>query len=272
MPAGALSAIAVGVIGWASASREPDHLFLGFVVGNVFLYLFALVGGMVFGNTGPNDANYAMGQFLATRPISDTELARAILRTASKSIYLTIAIWAAAFLFVCGSLAAIGATNAMQLPDDDPYWGLRLLFTLVAPWALMSTILCVGLSGYGKHMVIVGCGVLGVLVAGMLASRYFLTDDVQRLLGRLTASVVAISLLGGTTWIYVSSRRRGLIQPGTVWAAAIAWSAATLTSVAMWPAALNPGLLGYVFAAAGFALLIAPFAAAPLALSINRHR
>jgi hypothetical protein len=147
-----------------------------------------------------------------------------------------------------------------------------LLLTLVGPWTLMATLVCIGLSGHAKLATVIASSALAGFVAGMLAAKFFLPERAIFLLQQSIAFVVATILIVGTAWIYVASRRRGHIPSATVWAATIVWSAATLASVVFWPAELRPSVLGYFFVAAAAALMIAPVAAAPLALSANRHR
>jgi hypothetical protein len=71
---------------------------------------------------------------------------------------------------------------------------------------------------------------------------------------------------------FVAARRRRLIQLPTVWAAVGTWIVATVLLACFLPTYAQPRLLAYLLIAALVTLLVTPIAAAPLAISVNRHR
>ena len=75
MPAGVFFGMILGLAFWLIVSRNPEELFLGFVAGGGLLSVLAMFIGMLMGNIGPNDANFEMGHFRATRPMTNTEMA-----------------------------------------------------------------------------------------------------------------------------------------------------------------------------------------------------
>jgi hypothetical protein len=81
-----------------------------------------------------------------------------------------------------------------------------------------------------------------------------------------------MSLVIASVWVFVAARRRKLIQGPTVWAAAIVWITTTAGMALKWPENGWPLWGGYLLIAAAAALVVAPVAAVPLALSWNRHR
>jgi hypothetical protein len=91
-------------------------------------------------------------------------------------------------------------------------------------------------------------------------------------LGHVMALTLGSAIILGTAWLYVAARRKSLIQPSTMYLAAISWVGASVLAIytllhgpSTPPAACVP-LLGVL------ALAVLPLAAAPLALSWNRHR
>lgn len=81
--------VVFGVVGafglWLIFNRNAHELFNAYLVGGGLLSVGGLIGGLIVGNSGPNDADFNMGNFLATRPITTSNIARTILKTAAKS-------------------------------------------------------------------------------------------------------------------------------------------------------------------------------------------
>ena len=68
LPAAMLICLALGLVGWLLGSRRADDLFLGCFVQAAGLTLLGVLSGIIFGNVGPVDSDFAMGTFLASRP------------------------------------------------------------------------------------------------------------------------------------------------------------------------------------------------------------
>ena len=138
LPAGALFILLFGLIVWILSDRQAEKLVEGlFFVGFMLTWL-GFIAGLAFGNIGPNDGNFEMGSFLATRPTSDTDAARAILLTAAKSVAIAWSIWALAFALVCGGIAATGSVQAIRFPDKIGWWYFPA--TLLGPWIVTSAL------------------------------------------------------------------------------------------------------------------------------------
>jgi hypothetical protein len=114
MPAGVALLVVCGLIGWYFGSRDPQDLILASMGAGGALWMIGFIGGITFGNTGRNDADFAMGSFLATRPMADADLARAILKTAAASVFTAWLIWAAAAAVVCAVCALTGSLKVDQ--------------------------------------------------------------------------------------------------------------------------------------------------------------
>jgi hypothetical protein len=270
MPFCVLTALPCGIVAWLIVSRHADDLLAGFIGGTIVLPLFAFVAGGIFGGIDPNDAKYTIGHFLATRPMSDAELARAILTTAAKSILAGWAIWALAFAIACGCVALNGQTDLLKFPSEASWWYFPA--TLMVPWIVASVMLTLGLLGRPKQVLQILGGIIGVfLIAGpafktMLGLGYSLP-----ILRTLLASLGGVLLICAVVLFNVA-RRRGLVERPVVWAVAALWLVATLVFVVFRPASTEPRLIGDVLGAGIAALIVIPLAAAPLAISFSRHR
>jgi hypothetical protein len=270
MPLGVIFGLAAGLIAWLLASRRAEDLFLGLLLGGGVLWFFGFIGGLIFGNAGPNDSNYTMGHFMAARPMSDVDMARAILRTAFKSLFLAWSIWALAFVVVCGCLAASGYGSVLKYPNEVSRWHLPATF--FGPWMVASTLISLGLAGRTKYITQFLCIGVAAVCAIALASKFSLSSSTQLLLAQSFAVLLGTALLIASVTVFTAALRRRLIQPSTVWAAACAWVAATVVIAFQVPAETESRFLGYLLIAALVALAVAPVAGAPLALSANRHR
>jgi hypothetical protein len=270
MPMGALTLIAVFLIVWLVGIRTADDLFVGFLLGGGVMWILGFIGGLLQGNVGPRDDRLEMGHFLATRPISTTELARAILRTAAKSIFVTWLIWAASFLLVCAGLWAFGASSKMFVPPEvNAYF---LLGTLFGPWIVAGTFMSLGLTGRPKVLIYLAIALPAVTIVTTVISKLFLTRETQLLLSQSVAVIATSAVIVTALWVFVAARQRRLIEPRTLWAAAAVWVVATLILAFPLPEETKPQVLGYLLVAAIVGLIVIPFAAVPLALSWNRHR
>jgi hypothetical protein len=132
--------------------------------------------------------------------------------------------------------------------------------------------LSLGLLGRSKLVLQILSGIIGAAVIAPLASKLLLSADSRLLLERALATALGVLLLLSAAMIFNSARRRGLVERATVWAAVATWIAATLVFVAVRPVTAEPRLIGDILGAGVLVLIVVPLAAAPLALSLNRHR
>jgi hypothetical protein len=271
MPVTACGLLFFGLIVWFFSSRAADDLFYALFISGHMLGGLGFVGGLLLGNAGPNDATYLMGHFAATRPMSDTDMARALLRTAVKSILLTWSVWVVALLIVCGCLFACGASDAIKLPKDWSWWYLPV--TLLGPWIVTGNLASLLLQGGRPSYLIVSacCMPLALFIIAM-ASKFLLSREAQVILNWALVVLTTTSILAASVWVFVAARRRKLIQGPTLWAAAIVWTTATVALALKWPEYATPHWGGYLLIAAAAALVVAPVASVPLMLSWNRHR
>jgi hypothetical protein len=270
MPMSVLVLIIFGFIAWCFGSRSARDLFQAFFVGGHMMWGLGFIGGILMGNIGPTDSNYSMGHFAATRPMSDSDIARAVLRTAAQCVLLTWSIWLVAFLIVCVCLLACGASEAIKPPPDWSWWCFPA--TLLGPWIVMGALMSLLLVGRENNLVRLACAIPAVIITGAVISKFLLTRDMQWILNFTMLLTTTIGLVSGCIWAFVAAYRRRLIQRGTVWAAALVWMALVAGLCLKWPQIANLYWPVYLLIAAAASLVVAPIATVPLAISWNRHR
>jgi hypothetical protein len=270
MPVTVLLILVFALIAWLFSDRTAEALFIGLFTAGYTAPLFGFLGGLVLGNIGPNDGNYAIGHFTATRPMSDAEMGRVMLRTAAKSILSAWAIWAACFSLAYVCLLATGGRGAIKLPPEF-HWAY-FPATLLGPWALTGGLMSLCLMGRMRYVVQIMCLVPTAIIAFTVVGQMFLSHEVEALVGSILTALAAAALIVAAGLSFVAARRRHLIESGTMWAAAAVWAAAIAIGFFEMPKAAHPIWLAYFLLAAFMAWVVGPFAAVPLALSWNRHR
>jgi hypothetical protein len=271
MPAIVLFGMVLGVGGWLIFSRDPTELLEGFIAGGGILSVAALVVGMMMGNCGRDD-NFEFGQFLATRPMTSTDLARTILKTAAQSVFVGWALWAVAFAALYLTLVSTRLIPSPQMLRELPWWYAPV--TLLGPWTIVAVGTAIGLSGRMKEFVMLLCGlfVLGIAWMSLIRNGVLLSDQAATQLAQGLVCTVGVALSLGTAWVFIAARRCALIGPSTVAAAASAWVAMTTILVFGWVLRPTEPLPALVFMIGALTLSVAPLAAAPLALAWNRTR
>jgi hypothetical protein len=269
MPASVIFGTVVGVCGWLLFNRKPEDLYHGFVAGGAILSAAALVAGLIMGNSGTNDTDYAMGGFLATRPMTDTDMSRTILKTAGQSVILAWAIWAFSFLTLYVILRLCGVTIP-TLPIELSWWYFPA--TLLGPWIIVGLGAALGLADRPVLTAKLICALFACFIGLTVLPRFFLSEPAQRLLWNVTVGVCATVLVLATVGTFIAARRRELIGSPTVYVAAALWCVLVTPVVTEWVLHRDRPAQLYVFAITALALAVAPPAAVPLALSINRHR
>ncbi len=271
MPFTALVLLAIGLIILPFASANANEFFLGLVHCGLALWPISFLGGIIMGNvsTNPGDGGCAMGQYLATRPTTDTQMARTVLRMAATSVLLAWLVWVVAVSIACAILLFLGAGDAIQFPPGFTWWSFPGI--LFVAWIIVGVLASIGLTGSERVFQYV-TGLAFVVLVLPLLSKLLLSTDARQLVMRIVMITLAGAVVTGTIWIYLAALRRALIQATTAWGAAGVCAAATAGVVILWPWDGEPHWLGCLLAASVLALAVAPLGAAPLALSANRHR
>jgi hypothetical protein len=269
MPAMVVFGLTFAITLWLIVNRDVHELLHGLLVGGGMLSVAALIGGMIIGNCGPDDANYEMGTFLASRPMITIDMARIILSAAAKSVVLAWLLWAAAFLAVYLILLATQG-QPPTLPREINGWYFPAV--LIGAWAVTGVLTTAGLAGRSRLFLIVFCGLVASYIGLSLFAKLALAREAREQFLQGTLAVSAMLAILMTVWAFAAARRRKLIGWPTVFAAGSLWAAlaALLLIADIWHVWQRPAL--FIALSGICALAFAPLAAAPLALVWNRNR
>ncbi len=269
IPAVVVFGMFIGLGIWVIFVRELKDLFEGFVAGGAMLTMAGFLG-LFLGNFGSNDTTFEMGHFLATRPVSNTELARTTLKVLARSVLIGWTIWAVPFLILLAVLSANHAVPSVEILRDLGAWYFPA--TLLGSWTTVSVLAAIAMTGRTQLLAQLICGFLAVFVSLGLFRRFALPVSAQLPFDRGIGITIGVLLLLGTAWSFVAARRRSLIGTPTVGAAATAW--AVLSGLIVLDSTLHPTRpwIAEMLAVSLAALVVAPLAAAPLALAWNRNR
>ncbi len=269
MPVLVVLALPIGLIIWLFSNRDPQDLVEGWWVFSRALMCIALVGGATLGNVN-SAGDVAMGQFLATRPMTTPDMARTVLRTSATSLLLAWAIWAVALLLVYGMLALVGAVPDPWFPPAID--GREIPASFIGSWAILGGFVSILLTGRSQPFIRLFAQLFAAYIVLVVIAKFALTQEAQDLTMRIVATAVGVVILLGTAWAFVAARRRGLVDAPTAWAALSVGAALVIGAVLVFPPGDPVPRSAYALLIGVVALAIAPLAAAPLALAWNRHR
>jgi hypothetical protein len=270
MPAVVAFCVVTCCSGWLIFSREWIDLFEGFVTAGGLLSVLGMLGGVILGNMGPNDSSYEMGHFLGTRPLTNAQWSRIHLLTTAKSVWWAWVLWATplALLF----LGFVVPGFAFLPPVNWPAAWWYVPATLIGPWTVATCCAAVALTGRAHPFAEIFFGGFTLFIGLNVFSSNVLTFEQQRLLGQSLVVLLGLAAVLGTAWLFALARRRGLVAATTAWSALAVWG--VLTAVVLVVRHFHPELPwpACAFISGVLALMVAPPAAAPLAIAWNRTR
>ncbi|MCU0963115.1 MAG: hypothetical protein MUF48_23735 [Pirellulaceae bacterium] len=251
-------------LGFVLLRVKPDDVINTLAaVGGMLLMLSPFIG-LFLGHVADR---FDLRSFAATRPLSDGAIASAVLRSVAASLGCAATVWLAGILLTSAIWypAAAEVLNNFRwgdLPREDLYRAVALgVFAMLAPWTLAG--LGAALALARSWFVVAG----GISVVGLFTC-FILVTAANEEVGR---ALFASLCLGATVAAFLAVRRRHLVSTRTV----LACLAGYVLLVAFFhasPDLANPTLAVHFQGAGLCALPFAPLAAAPLALSWNRHR
>ncbi len=270
MPAVVVTCLVAGLGTWGIFVRDPEALMAAFLVGGNLLSGLAVLGGLVFGNTGPNDSNFDMGNFLGTRPMKTIDMSRTILKAGALSIVIAWGIWFVAFAH---SFAILYLMNAIpeSVFENGVYWWY-LPATLLGFWTVFAIVTSGTMMGQLKWW---GPIFVGLLLSGIVLlalSKFLLSPEVRSQLLNGILATSGIAFVVGTMWAYARAYRVSFVNSTAVWGAAIVWGALSGVVVYEWVQHPIASFPVYLFAIGLMAVAVAPIATAPLALAWNRNQ
>lgn len=270
MPALTLFGMSLGLLSWLLFSRVARDLYEGFQGGGAFLAVGGFIMGLVIGCMSPTDGRLEMGNFLATRPLTDTEIARLILKTVLRNVIIAWLLWFAGFLVLFLILRALQRLPADFILPKLGWWYFPAL--LLATWLTTSTVAVVSMAGRAWFALPLGCGVLVAAISVTLFSTFVLSPQEQQTFWHGVRIILAAVFGLGALWGFRAALRSRLLAPRTARIALGAWTAGGAGLLAHWWAASAAPLSTYLLMVGLCALALAPLAAAPLTVAWNRHR
>jgi len=275
LPAIVIFALSIGFVGWLLFDRNPNQLFEKATAAGAVLPVLGLIVGLIFGNANTSDLGgvMEMGHFLATRPMTSTDLSRTMLKAAGISMVVAWAIWAAAYLALYAILLLANVAPRPLLAGDIGWWCFPL--TLLGTWAALTFVATIALTGRQFLLLGLFVGIPALTIGITMISLFLLTPETRKTFSEGITTLVGMIFILGTVWAFLAARRRSLIGLPNVWAAAGAWVALCLLFGLFWwqhriehPASVHL----FVHSVGLLALVVFPLAAAPLSLAWNRNR
>lgn len=271
-PGVVVGSLLIGLVGTLIACLDGEFwastLLQGVYSCIMLVLIAAIISGAALGNLSAR-GDLVMGQFLATRPLTCSELARAILRTAAISLLLAWVVWAAALLAAYGLGVAFSDRPLALIPKDQDW--RQIPAAVVGSWIIAGVFISVLLTGHSPPVVRLVIAVFFAWIGFVIFAKFALSPPVRDQANRAVAVGVSIACLLGTLWSFIAARRRGLIEPSVAWAALAAWAALVVAAVLVVRPHDVPAA-GYAMLGGILALAVLPLAAAPLAIAWNRHR
>ncbi len=270
MPATVALGLLIGMAIWLIFVRDPKLIGTGFLVLGGYLVVPGFVCAFIIGNMGPTDTAFEMGHFLASRPMKSAEMARTILKMTAQSLLLAFSLWAGAFLMTGAILLACGLAPNDIIPKEIPWWSF-----LAAPlgcWTVTAVLASIGLTGRPVLFAQICCATLALYLAGVFFSVFVLTEKGRDQFFTGVAFIICFVLLSVTAWLFITALRRQFIRLPSAAACAFIWIVLSSLSVLIGMQLPGGELVNYFTLVALASLVVAPIAAAPLAVSWNRTR
>lgn len=270
MPICVVFGMIVGLSCWLLFSRKSDDLVMGFIGGGGLLSGLGILAAFTIGNCGPSDANFDIGNFAATRPMTTREMSRIILSALLRSVAYSWTIWATGFACVAIILLFLGVTPPAEIDTHAIWWYIPA--TLLGPWIVASLGVSLGLTGRAWIGVVLCLLLFPTMIAYIVLTDIFLSDESQLILGRYLLSAAGVLFVLYTAGAYLNAHRLALIDAPALYRAALVWLVASLVVVGMFRLQPAIPISGYIVVVGLLALVVSPFPTVPLALGWNRVR
>ncbi len=270
MPAAVVFGLFIGMAIWLMFVRDPKLIGTGFLVLGGYLFVPGMVCAFIIGNTGRIDTDFEMGHFLGSRPMKSAEMARTILKMTAQSLLMAFSIWAGVFLFVGAILLAYGLAPTDIIPKEVVWWSF-----LAAPlgcWAVIAVLASIGLTGRPVLYAQICCAVFALYLTCLCLSLFVLSDKGREQLSLGVAYLIPAAILSVTAWMFIEALKQNLIGWSSAVACALVWIAISSLCVLIGMQYPNGKFVSYLIVVGMAALVVAPIAAAPLAVSWNRTR
>lgn len=265
------------------AYDRPHQWLSGLVRALPMIFgLLLTVAGLIVGLVNIGRKGMVISEYRATRPLTDAQLAYAVLKAALASVLTTalvlgifaviVIVWSWVRFPASFVVSQVFAQRGSEPGAIDAFpASSELAVALAVGWCLLGLGASLAMAGRGWVMALPMVLVIGAFLTGPLLARLPLSVQALDLLLRTAGWTALACLVFGTIAAYAVAIRRRIIGVGGAWiGGVIALAAMALLSIfsnSIVETRLN------AWAMVAFAVLLAaPLATAPLALSWNRHR
>ncbi|QDT82016.1 hypothetical protein Mal35_55070 [Gimesia maris] len=273
------------VVMYDSSSPELNHLLElsgTFQITTLVLSGIAAIGVVIMlAGSLAGTGNTEMNRFLAMTPLSDRELSATMFGNMAKTIlFVVVLIQLALLLSYAGFLMIQGTEIFHSTYDLNDWLRQNLIYSSVAMigfWILAANLL--SLCWTGRQWL---CNtVVGVVIVGNIA--YVIIEQLLlasgsyqavQALGTIIFLVYSLVIISATIGAYLDASKRCLIQKRTR-QVALYFSLTGLVLFELWMSqqpTMPDHWIGFLGLTVLLALIFAPFATIPLAISWNRHR
>lgn len=248
----------------------------------LFSFVGAIIAAVLVGEGINGSGRTEMKHFLAMAPLSDRGLNLPLFRNMAKAFAFTFLLIQIGLLLSYAGVMLLKGPEIFKLSLNPGMWVVMSVeftfFTVVGFWIIAANIISIFWTGRSWfYYTMIGLffgGIIFVFGFGGFAHRIFSSYTVQRYFEVGTVLTGCILILSGTVAAYVVACWRKLIMRVTSYVALLSWLISS-AGYAIWflnqPPPHSSRAWMFIISAL-FALIIAPFATIPLALSWNRHR
>jgi hypothetical protein len=268
-PVTVLTFISFALVIWSFVSRDVVELVAAFANGCWFISIAAVLGGVALGSVGNHDG-VVMGQFLATRPITSLDLSRRLLIVAVKNLAFAWGIWGTVLLAIMLVLRLTGHSPWTYLPAEFRWQSLA--GAMLLSWAAMASVIALALWGRAKLVSQLFIGLSLGYVALMIFAKFALIYEVREALMHGLVAITGLAFPAMTIAAFVAARKRGLIEGPVAVAAIVIWIVLVGVSMMSMPTGFDLPRSSEFLLYGSLALVVAPIALAPLAITWNRTR
>lgn len=270
MPVGGSFLLLMALGFWVVFSRSRDDLWDALAAGGPTLLVLAIITAIMTGNVGPNDANYEMKSFRATRPMTSRTMAQTVMAIVAVSVGLTWLIWCLAFLIAYVLMKLTGSVPASEVLDYYGWWYFPAV--LVGAWTIAALGSAISMCGRMQIVVKLMVGIQAIWLGSVLVSATWLSPELRAQIIRasvwLGAIVFPVALMASLAIAY---RRRQLGASGVVGSLCV-WFALITIALAAGHARHASAIPFVLLVIAVASLAVTPIPVAPLALAANRVR
>lgn len=239
------------------------------------VYVFPWAFGLVLGNCGTVQRYDGMSHCLATRPISDGQLARVLLANCGLVVVSTWLVWLVCVALSAGLVYLMGEGDAIVqvLHAPQKAWQITIslaLAGLVSAWSVLAGMSALVATGHPRIWLTALCSCFGLLILYLVVGSH-LPGHIFAALNHAVAIAAGLVLALLTIATFGVARWRKLLEARFAAMVLTAALGCAALIILFWPLEL-PHTSTKILTIGALSLAFFPLAAMPLAIHWNRHR